>query len=135
MRVPNLKGEIMANQLFQSCIDACNVCADACDYCAVSCLQEPDPKMMARCIALDIDCAQICRLAAGYMARGSEVAGTICQSCAELCDACADECAKYQVRHCQECAQACRRCADECRRMIGMTSGQQRRTGAGATAH
>jgi hypothetical protein len=91
--------------------------------------------MMARCIALDIDCAQICRLAAGYMARGSEFAGTICQACAEICDACADECAKYQVGHCQECAQACRRCADECRRMIGMTSGQQRGTGAGATAH
>jgi hypothetical protein len=127
--------EIMAHQQFQSCIEACNACAEACDYCAVSCLQEPDPKAMARCIALDMDCAQICRLAAGYMSRGSELAGTICQVCAKVCEACGDECAKYQVAHCQECAQACRRCADECRRMAGMKPGQQRGAGAGATAH
>jgi hypothetical protein len=131
----NLMENIMANQQFQSCIEACNACAEACDYCAVSCLQEPDPKTMARCIALDMDCAEICRLAAGYMARGSEFAIAICQACADVCEACGDECAKFQVRHCQECAQACRRCADECRRMVRAGSGAKRGTGAGATAH
>jgi hypothetical protein len=127
--------KIMALEQFQSCIDACNSCAIACDYCAVSCLQEPDPKSMARCIALDMDCAQMCRLAVAYMSRGSEFASSICQACADVCEACGDECAKFQVAHCQECAQACRRCADECRRMAGMTPGKQRGTGAGATAH
>lgn len=29
---------------------------------------------MARCIALDIDCAEICRTAVAFMARGSEFA-------------------------------------------------------------
>jgi len=125
----------MAQQQFESCIEACNACADACDYCAASCLQEPDPKAMAHCIALDIDCAQICRLAAAYMARASEFAGAICQTCADICDACGDECARHQVQHCQECAQACRRCADECRRMAGTAQGAQRGTGTGATAH
>jgi hypothetical protein len=125
----------MAHQQFQSCIDACNSCAVACDHCAASCLQEADPKPMARCIALDIDCAQLCRLAAGYMARGSELAGMICQACAEACDACGDECAKFQMGHCQECAQACKRCADECRRMATMPPGKQAGTGAGATTH
>ena len=52
----------MQNQNFQSCIDACNDCADACDMCISACLKEDDVKMMARCIALDIDCAQLCRL-------------------------------------------------------------------------
>jgi hypothetical protein len=42
--------------------------------CATKCLQEPDVKRMARCIALDMDCAAICRLASGYMAPGSEFA-------------------------------------------------------------
>lgn len=125
----------MAHQQYQSCIDACYECATACDHCATSCLQEQDVKMMARCIALDMDCAQICRLAASYMARGSEMASTICQVCADVCDACADECAKHQMGHCQECAQACRRCADECRRMAGRGQGVQSTTGAGATAH
>ncbi len=110
---------VMAHQQYASCIEACNTCADACDHCATACLKEDDVKMMARCIALDIDCAAICRLAAGYMARGSEFAQQVCRVCAEVCEACGDECAKHQHPHCQECAQACKRCAEECRRMAG----------------
>lgn len=125
----------MAHQQFQSCIEACYDSATACDHCAASCLQEQDVKMMARCIALDMDCAQICRLVASYMARGSEMAAAICQACAEVCEACGDECAKHQMSHCQECAQACRRCADECRRMAGGMQSMQQGTSAGATAH
>lgn len=107
----------MSNQQYASCIEACNACADACDFCAASCLQEQDVKMMARCIALDMDCAQICRLAAGYMARGSEFAKAVCKLCADVCEACSGECRKHQMSHCQQCAAACQRCADECRRM------------------
>jgi hypothetical protein len=125
----------MSHQKFEACIDACNDCADACDDCAASCLKEPDPKMMARCIALDMDCAQICRMAASYMARDSEFVDLICQACAEICDACADECAKHSMPHCQECAQACRRCADECRRMAATGHQGSPATTAGITAH
>jgi hypothetical protein len=89
---------------------------------------------MARCIALDMDCSQLCRLAAGYMARGSEFANLICQACAEVCEACGVECGKYQVAHCQACADACRRCAEECRRMAGATPGVPPGGGAGAGA-
>lgn len=32
----------MAQQHFQSCIDACNDCALACDHCASACLNEQD---------------------------------------------------------------------------------------------
>lgn len=102
---------------YQTCIEACNTCADACDHCATACLQEQDVKAMARCIALDIDCAAICRLAAGAMARGSEMAKMICKVCADICEACGKECAKFDMDHCRECAEACRRCAEECRRM------------------
>jgi hypothetical protein len=107
----------MPHQQFQSCIDACLSCAVTCDHCAASCLQENDVKKMARCIALDIDCAEICRLAAAYMARGSQLAGQVCETCALACEACGEECAKFQMEHCRECAEACRRCAEECRRM------------------
>lgn len=107
----------MSHQINQACVDACNACADACDRCATACLQEPDVKMMARCIALDIDCAAICRLAAGYMARGSEFDSEICRLCAQICQACGEECGNHQMAHCQACAKACMDCADECRRM------------------
>lgn len=105
------------HEKFKSCIEACYACAAACDHCAAACLQEQDVKAMAGCIVLDMDCAQICRLAAAYMARGSEFAKAVCQLCAEVCQACGDECAKHQMAHCRECAQACYRCAEECRQM------------------
>jgi len=107
----------MPHENFQSCIDACNACATACDHCAASCLNEQDVKSMAHCIELDMDCAQICRLAAGYMSRGSRFAAALCRLCAEVCEACAQECARHQMEHCQRCAEACCRCAEECRRM------------------
>ncbi len=107
----------MAPLAYQACIDACNACADACDHCATACLQEDDVKMMARCVALDIDCAAICRLAAGFMARGSSAARMVCTVCAEICQVCGDECARHAHAHCRACAEACRRCAEECQRM------------------
>src|SRR3954471_8343588 len=123
----------MPHEQFQSCIDACNSCAEACNHCAASCLMEQDVKHMARCIALDMDCAEICRLAAAYMSRGSERAGDICESCAAVCEACAEECAKHsKMDHCRQCAEACRRCADECRKMASAHPGQSRRHGQGA---
>ncbi len=109
----------MAHNDYASCIAACNDCADACDHCAAACLQEDDVKMMARCIALDMDCAQMCRLAAACMARGSEMAHALCRVCAEICDACGNECGRHQMPHCQRCAAACHRCAEECRSMVG----------------
>lgn len=112
----------MDQPLFQPCIDACNICADTCDRCATLCLQEPDTKVMARCITLEIDCAQVCRVAAGFMARGSELSHTICQACLEVCEDCRQECAQYQMEHCKECEMACRLCAQECLRMLAEMS-------------
>ncbi len=108
---------IMSHDQVQSCIDACNACAGACEHCTASCLIEDDVKMMSRCIALDIDCAAVCRLAASFLSRGSEFSGQICEACADICDACGEECAKHTHEHCLQCAEACRLCAQECRSM------------------
>lgn len=110
----------MTHQKYQTCIDACNACATACNHCVASCLQEPDVKMMARCVALDMDCADICALAAAMMARGSEHAQAICSLCADICQACGDECAKHDMAHCQDRAKACHQCAEACRTMAAM---------------
>lgn len=107
----------MAHQHYKTCIDACNVCALACDHCASACLGEPDPAALTGCIRLDMDCAQACRLATAFMARDSEHAQACCELCAQVCDTCAEECAKHEHDHCRMCAQACRHCAEACRNM------------------
>lgn len=101
----------------ENCLRACNTCADACDSCATACLKEADLAAMTECIRLDMDCAAFCRLAAGYVARGSTRSRDICRLCADICEACGDECAKHKADHCQRCAAACRACAAECRKM------------------
>jgi hypothetical protein len=112
-----LLSAIMGLDDFRSCIDACTVCAEACDRCASACIAEARNEDLSRCIQIDLDCAQICRAAAGFMARGSEHALAICDLCAYVCEACATECAKHAMEHCQACAAACRRAASECRRL------------------
>lgn len=107
----------MPHQKYTDCIDACHACVVACNHCAASCLKEPDVKMMARCIALDMDCAQICALAAAFMARGSDHAQAVCALCADICQVCGDECARHDMAHCKACAKACHACAKACRTM------------------
>jgi hypothetical protein len=107
----------MSSLALDDCIQACHACALACDRCAAACLAEADPKAMARCIALDMDCADMCRLAAAMMARQSSFVHSMCELCAVVCKACAQECSRHPMDHCSACAQACTRCARECERM------------------
>jgi hypothetical protein len=110
--------QTLTRDIYQKCIDACYSCAETCDVCASKCLDEEEVKALARCIRLDIDCADICRMAATYMSRGSEFARKMCGLCADVCNACADECEKHKhMEHCKKCAEACRYCAGECTRM------------------
>ena len=99
------------------CLRACHECVAACLQCATACLQEDDPKPMANCIALDFECAEICRLAASIIASDGTQKSAVCAVCADACEACAAECVKHGMDHCQKCAEACKRCADACRTM------------------
>lgn len=107
----------MLNSNYQACIQACSNCALVCENCAASCLREEDVKMMAGCITLDRDCADLCALAAVLMTRDSPLSKEICRICAQACRACAEECSKHQADHCRACAEACRKCAEECEKM------------------
>jgi hypothetical protein len=107
----------MLNQIEKECLLACHECMVACLACASACLKEEDPKAMAHCIALDMECADVCRLAAASIARGDEHMKAVCLLCAQVCESCAAECAKHAMAHCQHCAGACRRCADACTSM------------------
>ena len=104
----------MPNPIEDACLRACNDCAAACLMCATACLAEADPRPMVRCIALDLECADICRLAAASIARGGAHMRAICALCAQACRSCAAECDKHSMDHCQRCAESCSRCADAC---------------------
>jgi len=107
----------MENNQYKDCIKACLKCAMACEVCAAACLREEKVQMMTRCIELDRDCADICRLAATLMARQSDYVKEFCRLCAKVCRDCAEECGRHQVEHCQRCAEMCCACAEECEKM------------------
>jgi adenine-specific DNA methylase len=105
----------MAHEKNKELLDALNNCAAECNHCATACLDEQDVNMLARCIKLNIDCADICQLTTSYVTRSSEHAHHLLKECAEICEACAEECEKHShLEHCRVCAEACRRCAEEC---------------------
>lgn len=108
------------HQEWRSCINTCLECAVQCENCVTACLNEPDVNVRAKCIQTLRDCADICALSAMWMGRDSAYAKKLCALCAEICDACAAECAKFRDDHCQRCANACRECAAQCRKMAGM---------------
>jgi hypothetical protein len=107
----------MSHEEHQSCIDACIRCAQECEHCADACLSERDVAKMAACIRLDKDCAEICWSVAAFLSRSSLFAQEMCRVCADICDACGQECRKHKMDHCQKCADECERCAEECRQM------------------
>ena len=105
----------MSHEQNKSLLEALSNCAAECNHCATACLREKDVKMLARCITLDTDCAEICRITASFVARGSEHADHLLHECAEICNACAEECEKHShMDHCKKCAEVCRKCADAC---------------------
>ena len=57
----------MSHEKNQRLIDVLNNCATECSHCAMACLDEQDVKMLATCIKLNIDCADICRLTASLL--------------------------------------------------------------------
>lgn len=73
---------------YKKCIEACYLCATACDNCAASCLDEENLEMMRECIKLDMQCANICRLAAQFMTLNSGSAQDLCRLCADVCQKC-----------------------------------------------
>ena len=89
-------------------------CAIACERCMSACHEEKDVSMMAHCIELDRDCAEICFLGAKLLLRDSEVAHQYLKVCEEACRLCAEECSLHDHDQCRQCAESCRRCQQAC---------------------
>lgn len=106
------------NTKYEDCLKACIECLEACNNCFDACLKEEHIQMMAGCIRLDRECADVCSYAAQAITRNSPFVQEICKLCAQICDACGEECGKHDHEHCQKCAEACRKCAEACRQMV-----------------
>ncbi|WP_036930744.1 four-helix bundle copper-binding protein [Prevotella sp. 10(H)] len=90
-------------------------CQAMCNYCFDSCLHEEDVKMMAKCIKLDKECAEVCSVTLSLLASNSSFTMDILQVCARICSECAQECKKHNNEHCQECTKVCEHCAEACK--------------------
>lgn len=105
----------MAHEQHAELIKALHDCAAACNHCFDACLQEEDVKMMAQCIRLDRECADICSYLEHAITRNSPFVSELAAVCATICEACGTECQKHDHEHCQKCAEACFKCAEACR--------------------
>ena len=89
-------------------------CAAACNACFEACLLEPDVAHLERCMKLDKECYDVCKLTAHHLERESDHMHLFLSVCIKICNDCADECEKHSHEHCIKCAEACRRCLQEC---------------------
>lgn len=109
----------MSHEKNKQLISTLNDCASECNHCTIACLDEQNVKMLTKCIKLNLDCAEICKLAVSFLARGSEHSEHILKECAELCEACAKECEMHNdLEHCKVCAEECRKCAEACQQPV-----------------
>lgn len=93
-------------------------CHRICEETITHCLRQGGAHSDPDHIRLLMDCADICRMAADYMVRGSEFHAALCALCADICATCAAGCERFHDDDTMvACAQACRRCEASCRQM------------------
>jgi hypothetical protein len=101
-------------------IDACLSCVQACTSCADADLAEQDVDELSTCIALCLDCADVCDLTARLLSRPAHwelyIVHRSLQACVRACTDSAEECAKHahHHRHCAICEKVCQECIQAC---------------------
>jgi hypothetical protein len=112
------------NEQVQRCIKECLGCHSLCLETLTYCLQQDGRHSEKDHIRLLIDCAEVCQTSANFMLRGSPLHPRSCGLCAEVCERCAEDCAKFGGdAQMQACADSCRRCAESCRKMARRIAG------------
>jgi len=80
--------------------------------------------MLARCIRLDLDCAEVCgatgRILSRQTATDSQMLRVALEACAQACHLCGEECEQHaeHMEHCRICANVCRRCESACNNLV-----------------
>ncbi len=109
----------MAHEKNQELLKKLHDCLTHCEHCYSSCLNMDDVTMMAKCIATDRVCSDVCALTIQALARDCTYAPDFVKLCAKVCEDCGKECEKHDHDHCQACAKACFACAEACRAYAG----------------
>jgi len=99
----------------KACIEACQACHEACMETTAK-LRMQGPGDEGRIGAL-LDCAELCRLTASFVARDSPLHAMACALCADACQRAARDCERVEDENVRRVAEACRRTADRCRRI------------------
>ena len=80
---------------------------------------------MARCIRLDLDCADICATTERVISRQTEYDANVTraqlEACIAACRTCGDDCEEHGrqgMEHCAVRAEQCRRCEQACRALL-----------------
>jgi uncharacterized membrane protein len=119
-------------------IDACLDCAQACLSDVDADLAEVDVDELRTCIALCLNCADVCEVTARVLSRPSQwdrfVVDRLLQACVRVCTSCADECVKHadHHRHCAVCEKACRACIQACSALLDAEALEELRKLGGA---
>jgi hypothetical protein len=71
---------ILANESLIPCIEACFDCAQSCSACADACLGESSVADLARCIRLNLDCADVCIAMGRVLSRQQHADGRVIRS-------------------------------------------------------
>jgi hypothetical protein len=101
----------------QHLVEELYFCEAECRKCYEECLLISighNNEKLNRCMILNQECADTCRIAAISIEKDSENADKFLNLCAEICEAAAIECEKHDYNHCQACAKACFKCAEMC---------------------
>lgn len=125
----------MAQSQYNDAIDTCNAAALACDRAVMACLQQDNAQSLKRSMALGLDCAQLSRTLASYMARDSELTHYLCKFGEEIGEACVDEFSKQQGDALKSATDACRRFTDACRNLAVKMPGARATQGSQPAAH
>lgn len=106
----------MFSNKFENCIDACYHCATTCLQCENVYMWENGSKGHRSSIRLD--CAEVCLVTAKMLSAKSKFSCKVCALCAEICENCAQECAKHsELRQCKTCVESCLKCMEECKKV------------------
>lgn len=108
------------NQSYNSYVAVFDACSTECRRCAEAALKSSKVTHFVRVIKLSTDCALLCSLVVAFIKTDSEFLPKLSGVCAELCQACADECFTQKPPHWEPCAEACSTCADVCRKMAAV---------------
>jgi hypothetical protein len=112
-------------------IDASLNCLQTCASCADADLAEDDVEELRTCIALCVNCGDVCDVTARVLSRPARWDGVVVlrllQACVRTCTMCAEECARHahHHRHCAICEQSCRSCIEACNALLENEAFQQ----------